>query len=73
MNTKDFLKEHAVYQIYPISFKDSNQDGKGDLKGITSKLDYLHDIGIRIIWLSPRSTRDGAIRRVLWGLKPLSE
>ena len=52
-HTKDFLKEHAVYQIYPISFKDSNQDGKGDLKGITSKLDYLHDIGIRIIWLSP--------------------
>ena len=36
-HTKDFLKEHAVYQIYPISFKDSNQDGKGDLKGITSK------------------------------------
>ncbi len=52
-HTKEFLKEHAVYQIYPISFQDSNNDGKGDLKGITSKLDYLHDIGIKIIWLSP--------------------
>ncbi len=48
-----FLKEHAVYQIYPISFKDGNRDGKGDLKGIIEKLDYLQDIGIRIIWLSP--------------------
>lgn len=49
----NFLKEHAVYQIYPISFKDGNRDGKGDLKGIIEKLDYLADIGIRIIWLSP--------------------
>ncbi len=49
----NFLKEHAVYQIYPISFKDGNRDGKGDLKGIIEKLDYLLDIGIKIIWLSP--------------------
>ncbi len=49
----NFLKEHAVYQIYPISFKDDNRDGKGDLKGIIEKLDYLLDIGIKIIWLSP--------------------
>ena len=53
MNSKEFLKEHAVYQIYPISFCDSNGDGKGDLKGIISKLDYLKDLGIRILWLSP--------------------
>lgn len=48
-----FLKEHAVYQIYPISFCDGNNDGKGDIKGIISKLDYLQEIGIKIIWLSP--------------------
>ena len=53
MNHKEFLKEHAVYQIYPISFCDSNGDGYGDLNGITSKLDYLKDIGIHTIWLSP--------------------
>lgn len=53
MNTKNFLKEHAVYQIYPISFKDGNGDGIGDLQGIISKLDYLKDLGIKIVWLSP--------------------
>ena len=43
----------VVYQIYPRSFKDSNEDGIGDLAGITSKLDYLKDLGITMIWLSP--------------------
>ena len=42
-----------VYQIYPRSFKDSNGDGIGDLKGITSKLDYIKGLGIDVIWLSP--------------------
>jgi len=46
-------KEAVVYQIYPRSFKDSNGDGIGDLKGITSKLDYLHQLGVDVIWLSP--------------------
>ena len=41
------------YIIYPESFKDSNDDGIGDLKGIESKLDYLHDLGINLIWLCP--------------------
>ena len=50
---QSLLKENGVYQIYPISFKDSNTDGKGDLKGIISKLDYLQSIGVKIIWLSP--------------------
>ena len=50
---RNLLKEKGVYQIYPISFKDSNNDGKGDIKGIISKLDYLESIGIEIIWLSP--------------------
>lgn len=51
--TDEFLKHNAVYQIYPASFCDSNGDGWGDIQGIISKLDYLHDLGIRIIWLSP--------------------
>ena len=42
-----------VYQIYPRSFMDSNGDGIGDIKGITSKLDYLKELGIDVIWLSP--------------------
>ena len=46
-------KEAVVYQIYPRSFMDSNGDGIGDLKGITSKLDYLSYLGIDVIWMSP--------------------
>ena len=46
-------KEAVVYQIYPRSFKDSNGDGIGDLKGITSKLDYIKGLGVDVIWLSP--------------------
>lgn len=46
-------KECSVYQIYPASFCDSNDDGVGDIPGIISKLDYIESIGIDIIWLSP--------------------
>ncbi len=46
-------KEAVFYQIYPRSFKDSNGDGIGDLKGILEKLDYLKELGIDAIWLSP--------------------
>ena len=46
-------KEAVVYQIYPRSFQDSNGDGIGDLKGITSHLDYLQKLGVNVIWLSP--------------------
>ena len=50
---KKWWKEAVVYQIYPRSFKDSNGDGIGDIKGIISKLDYLKSLGISAIWLNP--------------------
>ncbi|EJQ98710.1 oligo-1,6-glucosidase [Bacillus cereus MC118] len=50
---KQWWKESVVYQIYPRSFMDSNGDGIGDLRGILSKLDYLKELGIDVIWLSP--------------------
>jgi oligo-1,6-glucosidase len=46
-------KSSVVYQIYPRSFKDSNGDGIGDLKGVTQKLDYLKNLGIETVWISP--------------------
>ena len=49
----EWYKKSVVYQIYPRSFKDSNNDGIGDIPGIISKLDYLADLGIDVIWLSP--------------------
>jgi len=52
-NTKKWWKEAVVYQIYPRSFKDSDGDGVGDLKGIISKLDYIKSLGIDVIWLNP--------------------
>lgn len=53
MENKKWWKETVVYQIYPRSFQDSNGDGIGDLKGIVSRLDYLQELGIGAIWLSP--------------------
>ncbi len=50
---KKWWKESVVYQIYPRSFNDSNGDGIGDLNGITEKMDYLKELGIDVIWLSP--------------------
>lgn len=52
-NGDDWLKHVLVYQLYPRSFKDSNGDGIGDLKGITSKLEHIRDVGAQVIWLSP--------------------
>lgn len=49
----DDFKSKIIYQIYPLSFCDSNNDGYGDIQGIISKLDYLKDLGVQIIWLSP--------------------
>jgi oligo-1,6-glucosidase len=49
----NWFKSGVIYQIYPRSFKDSNGDGIGDLKGITSKIDYLKSLNVDIIWISP--------------------
>ena len=51
--TKKWWKEAVFYQIYPRSFYDTNDDGIGDLRGIINKLDYLHDLGVDALWLSP--------------------
>lgn len=50
---KNWWKEAVAYQVYPRSFNDSNNDGIGDLPGMVEKLDYLKDLGIDVIWLSP--------------------
>ncbi|WP_330948817.1 glycoside hydrolase family 13 protein [Virgibacillus sp. MG-45] len=51
--SNQWWKESVVYQIYPRSFQDSNGDGIGDIRGIISRLDYLKELGIDVIWLSP--------------------
>ncbi|GAB7389423.1 glycoside hydrolase family 13 protein [Lactococcus garvieae] len=53
MNQQNWWQEIVMYQIYPRSFQDSNGDGIGDIKGIISRLDYLAELGIGGIWLSP--------------------
>ncbi len=52
-NRRTWWKEAVVYQIYPRSFKDTDGDGIGDLKGIISKLDYIKSLGIDVVWLNP--------------------
>lgn len=49
----EWWKKSVVYQIYPRSFNDTNNDGMGDVNGVTEKLDYLKELGIDVIWLSP--------------------
>lgn len=53
MKNQNWWKEVVVYQVYPRSFMDSNGDGVGDLQGLISKLDYLKDLGINVIWICP--------------------
>ena len=50
---KDWYKELVIYQIYPRSFKDGNGDGIGDLRGMIEKLDYLKELGVNAVWMSP--------------------
>ena len=49
----EWWKKAVVYQIYPMSFKDSNHDGMGDLGGILEKVDYLRELGVDIVWMTP--------------------
>ena len=53
VNNQKWWKDAVIYQIYPKSFQDSNGDGIGDIPGIISRLDYLKDLGIDAVWLSP--------------------
>ena len=53
MKKTDWFKDAVIYQIYPRSFYDSNDDGFGDIKGIIEKLDYLKELGVNCVWLSP--------------------
>ncbi len=53
VKNRDWWKKAVIYQIYPRSFQDSNGDGIGDLKGIVQRLDYLEELGIDAVWLSP--------------------
>ena len=53
MNKNEWWKDAVVYQIYPQSFKDSNNDGIGDINGIREKIPYLKDLGVNVLWLNP--------------------
>jgi alpha-glucosidase len=59
----------VIYQVYPRSFQDSNGDGIGDLEGIESRLDYLVDLGVDAVWISPiYPLADGRLRLRRGGL-----
>ena len=53
MSTLKWWENAVIYQIYPRSFQDSNNDGIGDLNGIASRLNYIADLGVDAIWVSP--------------------
>ena len=53
MTKTGWFKNAVVYQVYPFSFMDANNDGWGDIKGIISRLDYIRDLGATAIWFSP--------------------
>ena len=52
-SNEPYWKDATFYQVYPASFKDSNGDGWGDLPGLISEIDYLHELGVDVIWVSP--------------------
>lgn len=55
-----------VYQIYPKSFRDTNGDGVGDLSGVIEKLDYLQNLGVDYLWLTPFFRRRKMIMDMMW-------
>ena len=52
-SSRSWMSDAAIYQVYPRSFKDSTGSGLGDIAGITQQMDYLEQLGIEAIWLSP--------------------
>ena len=76
LNTQKYRwwERGIIYQIYPRSFKDSNSDGIGDLRGIRSKLDYLEWLGVDAIWISPifpSPMADSVTSRDYTGIDPI--
>jgi hypothetical protein len=69
---KAWWKESSVYQVYPASFQDSTGSGVGDLKGIISRVDYLKNLGVDIVWLSPifESPQIDMVRPTFFDNKP---
>ena len=57
---KEWIERAVVYQIYPKSFQDTNGDGIGDLRGVISRLDYLKELGVDVVWLNPVYRHSGA-------------
>jgi oligo-1,6-glucosidase len=53
LGRQPWWKEATIYQIYPASFNDSNNDGVGDIPGIVQKLDYIKSLGVDVIWVCP--------------------
>lgn len=53
MAQQQWYKGAVIYQVYPRSFQDSNNDGIGDLKGIINRIDYIKSLGVDAIWISP--------------------
>ena len=60
------FKKSVVYQIYPKSFYDTNQDGIGDLQGVIQKLDYIRELGVDYIWMTPFLCRRKEIMVMMW-------
>ena len=52
-NVRKWWHDLIVYQVYPMSFQDSNGDGVGDVRGIINRLDYIQRLGVNMIWLNP--------------------
>ncbi|MDA3810880.1 MAG: alpha-amylase family glycosyl hydrolase [Spirochaetaceae bacterium] len=65
---ENWWRQTTIYHIYPRSFQDSNNDGIGDLQGIINRLDYLKELGIETIWISPFFASPEAQRIILKGI-----